>query len=92
MVRLLCFLLIFYLLFRLFRFVGQILASVRVVTPPPRRTRTASSDGDRHLIKDPQCGTYFLEAEGVHAVIDGRDYCFCCEACRDAFLQERRKA
>ncbi len=89
-VRLLLWLLIFYLFFRLGRFVWQFLATVRLLN---RSVKTSSSGDvkDGHLIKDPQCGTYFLESEAVHAVIDGREYRFCCRECRDAFLQTRRK-
>lgn len=91
-VRLLLWLLFFYVFFRLARFVGRTLATIRVLNQSARSTPTRSSAEDGHLIKDPQCGTYFLESEAVHAVIDGREYRFCCEKCRDAFLQERRKA
>ena len=40
------------------------------------------------LIRDPQCGTYFLRQQGVQARIDGQQLYFCSERCRDEYLRE----
>ncbi len=46
---------------------------------------------EAELIKDPECGAYFLKNKGVSAWIDGKAVFFCSESCRDAYLDRRRK-
>ena len=41
---------------------------------------------DAELIRDPQCGTYFLTQRGVEARIGGRSVYFCSKECRDKYL------
>jgi YHS domain-containing protein len=38
------------------------------------------------LIKDPQCGTYFLKQRGIETTIDGELVYFCSRECRDGYL------
>lgn len=49
-----------------------------------------SSRDDAELIKDPQCGAYFLKQRGVTASIEGRTIHFCSENCRDKYTKDRR--
>lgn len=46
---------------------------------------------EAELIKDPQCGAYFLRHQGVSARIDGEVLHFCSSECRDAYEARRRK-
>jgi len=41
---------------------------------------------EAELIRDPQCGTYFLTQRGVEARIGGRSVYFCSKECRDKYL------
>jgi YHS domain-containing protein len=43
---------------------------------------------DDVMVKDPVCGIYFPQREGVTHHDDGQTYVFCSTACRDRFLQE----
>jgi uncharacterized protein len=42
---------------------------------------------DTHLIKDPQCGVYFLKKRGVEAQLHGEWLYFCSGNCRDEYLR-----
>jgi uncharacterized protein len=44
------------------------------------------SSEEAELIRDPQCGTYFLTQRGVEAKIGGRSVYFCSKECRDKYL------
>ncbi|SMC20188.1 MYM-type Zinc finger with FCS sequence motif-containing protein [Desulfacinum hydrothermale DSM 13146] len=77
MIRLLIYALLGYLLYRYFK---------------PKLSKTDSeqdsgrADQQADLIKDPQCGTYFLKRHGVRARIGGKDVYFCSRQCRDSYL------
>ncbi len=47
------------------------------------------SDTDTDLIRDPQCGTYFLKQEGVRGVIGGRTVYFCSRQCYERYVANR---
>lgn len=49
-----------------------------------------ASQKETELIRDPQCGTYFLRGRGTKARIEGRTLYFCSEACRDAYLKSNQ--
>ncbi len=40
------------------------------------------------MIKDPQCGTYFIKARGVSAHIGGRTLFFCSKECLDSYVRD----
>lgn len=40
------------------------------------------------MVKDPVCGVYFPEREGVQLRHKGQVITFCSEKCRDRFLEE----
>ncbi len=41
---------------------------------------------DDVMIKDPVCGTYFVQRKGVSLMKDGQRVDFCSENCRDRYL------
>ena len=50
----------------------------------------AASNGgetDTELLKDPQCGVYFLKQSGVRAKLDNRILYFCSRDCLDAYMR-----
>ena len=51
---------------------------------------THDSDSEAEMIRDPQCGAYFMKQKGVKAVIEGRGVYFCSKECRDRYLETRR--
>ncbi len=52
---------------------------------------TPPSSEEAELIRDPQCGTYFLRQRGVQAKIGGRTHYFCSEECRDKYLVSHKE-
>ena len=50
-----------------------------------------SSSQEAELIRDPQCGTYFLTQRGVEARIGGQTVHFCSRECRDKYLVSHRE-
>jgi hypothetical protein len=49
------------------------------------------SSQEAELIRDPQCGTYFLTQRGVETKIGGRSVYFCSTECRDKYLVSHRE-
>lgn len=47
---------------------------------------------DAELIKDPQCGAYFLRQRGIKGVVNGEVVHFCSEACYDKYLKEHKRS
>ena len=45
---------------------------------------------DDVMVKDPVCGIYFPQREGVALHHDGQDLVFCSQACRDRYVEENR--
>jgi YHS domain-containing protein len=45
---------------------------------------------DDVMVKDPVCGIYFPQREGVELNHGGKTYVFCSTACRDRFLEENK--
>jgi uncharacterized protein len=85
MFRILLFGLIIYLGYRFFRnMVG--------IQTPRDREREVPGQEQADLVKDPQCGTYFLKRHGVRAVVEGEELFFCSRQCRDQYLQARRSS
>jgi YHS domain-containing protein len=41
------------------------------------------------LIRDPQCGTYFLRQQGVESLVNGQKLFFCSERCRRDYLRKQ---
>ena len=45
---------------------------------------------DDVMVKDPVCGIYFPQREGVELQHDGQHLIFCSTACRDQYVADRR--
>ena len=45
---------------------------------------------DDVMVKDPVCGIYFPQREGVELRHGGNSYQFCSTACRDRFLENHQ--
>jgi YHS domain-containing protein len=55
--------------------------SARNDTPAPSETE---------LIRDPECGAYFMKQKGVKGVVEGKVVYFCSEQCYVTYLERRR--
>lgn len=87
MVRLLVFALLIYLGYR---FLKSRISSM--LTPGEDATRLKTPGGlqDAEMIRDPQCGVYFLKNQGVAARVQGETLHFCSTACRDSYLKNKQ--
>jgi YHS domain-containing protein len=56
-------------------------SSARNDTPAPSETE---------LIRDPECGAYFMKQKGVKGVVEGKVIYFCSEQCYVMHLEKRR--
>ncbi|MGA7874495.1 MAG: hypothetical protein WCA08_02450 [Desulfoferrobacter sp.] len=83
MIRLVLYILVFYLAYQLLKSVGRSLLR-------PRQQSNDASQEDTDLIQDPHCGAYFLKQKGVKANVDGNSMYFCSPSCRDAYLLEHQ--
>lgn len=54
-----------------------------------RQSTEYSSNQSTELIKDPQCGAYFMRQRGVAVQIEGKTIIFCSKSCRDAYVKDR---
>jgi YHS domain-containing protein len=84
MIRLLLYGFIIYVVYRVVK------SWAKSVTGPDRNVDSVARSDNTELIRDPQCGTYFLRQQGVDARVDGQTLFFCSEQCRDAFLREHK--
>jgi YHS domain-containing protein len=56
--------------------------------PSGSRDQARGPASDAELIRDPQCGAYFLKAKGVKGVVEGKVIHFCSEQCYDQYLKK----
>ncbi len=62
-----------------------------------RNLQAPDQNGSRHpsiddvMVKDPVCGIYFPQREGVALKRGGQTFLFCSAACRDRFLDEQKR-
>ncbi|MDD5225190.1 MAG: hypothetical protein PHE84_14495 [bacterium] len=78
MSRSLVFILLIYIVYRLFR-----------KKEPRRQNRDSSSP--KELIQDPQCRTYFPKDKALPLKSDGETLYFCSEECRQAFKSGKKE-
>jgi len=52
---------------------------------PSEQARGPVSNAE--LIRDPQCGAYFMKSKGIKGIVDGRVMNFCSEECYDKYLK-----
>jgi hypothetical protein len=57
----------------------------------PRDQASGGPASDAELIRDPQCGAYFLKQKGVKGVVEGQVIHFCSEQCYDNYLKSRSR-
>ncbi|MFZ0930489.1 MAG: hypothetical protein WAN11_17925 [Syntrophobacteraceae bacterium] len=57
--------------------------------PSSHRDQASGPASDAELIRDPQCGAYFLKQKGVKGVVEGQVIHFCSEKCYDNYLKSR---
>lgn len=87
MIRLLFYGILIYLAYRLLK---PWLASLTGSGADHPQGRSSSEEAD--LIRDPQCGTYFLKQRGVEARIGGESVYFCSDDCRQKYLMSHRQS
>ena len=81
MIRLILYGILFYVGYRILKpWVASFMRSSR------ENLHGQPSSQEAELIRDPQCGTYFLTQRGVEARIGGRSVYFCSTECRDKYL------
>ncbi|MGO9373302.1 MAG: hypothetical protein ACLQBD_14500 [Syntrophobacteraceae bacterium] len=57
-------------------------------TSSARNDKPAASETE--LIRDPECGAYFMKQKGVKGVVEGKVIYFCSEQCYVMHLEKRR--
>lgn len=82
-VRVLQFLLLFWLFYALARALGGA-SRQRTARPAPEKTAAGEE-----MVQDPQCGTYVPRSLAIEQIIEGRSCYFCSEKCRDAYRASR---
>lgn len=82
--RLLVAIIIFYLLYRIARWL--FLSSAKTSEPIPNRQAPAITED---LVEDPCCHTYLPLSQAYQASIDGKTEHFCSEKCYKTFLQKK---
>ena len=82
--KLLLLLIIAYLAYR----VGKSWLIRNLQAPGQKGTRDPRIDDV--MVKDPVCGIYFPQREGVELKHDGQMYVFCSGTCRDRFVEEHK--
>ena len=61
-----------------------------------RNLQVPGEGGSQHpkvddvMVKDPVCGIYFPQREGVALQHDGQRLVFCSKACRDRYVEDNR--
>lgn len=60
-----------------------------LVAPPVSEDQASGPVSDAELIRDPQCGAFFLKQKGVKGVVEGQVVHFCSEQCYDKYLKSR---
>jgi YHS domain-containing protein len=84
-VRLLAAIVIFYLLYRIARWL--FLSSAKPSDPIPNRQTPAITED---LVEDPFCHSYLPLSQAYQASIDGRTEYFCSEKCYRAYMEGKK--
>jgi hypothetical protein len=80
MIRIIVLLVLGYLAYRLVK------RWVRGKLIPGRMNGRTVEKIDDVMVKDPQCGAYFPQRDGVTLKSGGRDLLFCSPKCRDSYI------
>lgn len=51
--------------------------------------KPASPEPQADMIRDPQCGKYFMKERGIKGVVEGKVMHFCSEECYDRYLKRQ---
>jgi len=84
MIRLLIFVLVFYVAWNL---LGMLLRSL---TGPSRQTPPEKTSAGEDMVRDPQCGTFIPRSEALSKSIGGTTYYFCSARCRDDYRAQTK--
>jgi len=57
----------------------------------PGQTDSRQPGIDDVMVKDPVCGIYFPQREGVELKRGGQTFLFCSAACRDRFVEKQKR-
>ena len=57
---------------------------------PQDRTPGAPAP-DAELIRDPECGSYFMKSKGIKGVVEGKVMHFCSEECYDKYRKSHSR-
>jgi uncharacterized protein len=57
----------------------------------PGRNDSRHPKIDDIMVKDPVCGIYFPQREGVELNRNGKTLLFCSAACRDRFMEQQKQ-
>ncbi len=57
----------------------------------PGQNGSSQPSIDDVMVKDPECGIYFPQREGVELKRGGETLLFCSAVCRDRFLEEPKR-
>ncbi len=57
----------------------------KLFAPPDQRQ--TGPPADTELIRDPECGAYFMKQQGIKGVVEGKVMHFCSEQCYTKYLK-----
>ena len=86
MIRIIVLLALAYLVYRLLK------GWIRGRMIPGRMNPKEAGRIDDVMIKDPQCGVYFPQRDGVVFKSEGRELLFCSQKCRDRYIAARSQS
>jgi YHS domain-containing protein len=56
----------------------------------PQDNTPSAPPVDAEMVRDPECGTYFMPQKGVKGVVAGKVLHFCSEECYDKYLRHHK--
>ncbi len=59
----------------------------RLFAPSDQQDRKPGDVADTELIRDPECGAYFMRQQGIKGVVQGKVMHFCSEQCYTRYLK-----
>ena len=88
MLNLIRFIVIFFLIYLLYRlFKGLFLSAGPKITSPSKSEGIVKEED---LVEDPYCHRYLPVSQSYKATIDGRDVFFCSEKCHEQYISEKK--
>ncbi|MGA2404772.1 MAG: hypothetical protein ABSG91_24235 [Syntrophobacteraceae bacterium] len=62
-----------------------------LLAPSSPRDNTPGAASEAELIRDPECGAYFMKQRGVKGVVEGQVIHFCSEQCYGKYLKSHSR-